>query len=108
MSSAQLFRIGKPKNGQRHDHQPKEVRFELAQIDDAGSGDTPQQSLGVVQEKFVGFFEVSEKCVPFDVPPTCDQSAKTGFPEVASLMDVGTSYEQEPAKGIIGENLKFS
>ncbi|KAI3421982.1 hypothetical protein GPALN_012519 [Globodera pallida] len=86
--AAQMFRIGKPKNGQQQQQQQqqqpkKEVRFEL-QIAEAEEANEPMV-LGTVQERFSGFFELPERCVPFEAEPLDDAGFEQGFPAVFNL-----------------------
>uniref|UniRef100_A0A914HII9 RPAP1/MINIYO-like TPR repeats domain-containing protein n=1 Tax=Globodera rostochiensis TaxID=31243 RepID=A0A914HII9_GLORO len=86
--AAQMFRIGKPKNGQQQQQQQqqqskKEVRFEL-QIAEGEEANEPMV-LGTVQERFSGFFELPERCVPFEAEPMDDAGFEQGFPAVFNL-----------------------
>ncbi|KAL3083258.1 hypothetical protein niasHS_011060 [Heterodera schachtii] len=87
--ATQLFRIGKPKN----EHQTKEkVRFELDVVergeDEQKTEDSDQpMRLGAVQERFVGFFELPERCVPFESTPFDEENSEKGFPAVIDLTE---------------------
>ncbi|KAI1726246.1 RNA polymerase II-associated protein 1 [Ditylenchus destructor] len=69
-----------------------------------------------VQERFVGFFEVPERCVPFDFTVNQNEDEENGFPEVWDLShqytsddctktQPTTSVEKEPD---VSQNAKLS